>query len=184
MKVLSQTVDTGAKTSFLLSYGAADGDDDSNLFLTAMYELKLNNMQSGTQKAKDIETNVWTSPCPSLLHFRRRSPESSNLVNGKVISAHSNSPQLLILQPDSILTCRSTRPWHGTHVKMQSRIFGHGRCKGSWQRGQQRTSSQCDFYKFCELACTSNESYSQPRNSSCSCVILKRFFGLPCCKVG
>jgi hypothetical protein len=155
MKVLSETVDAGAKTSFLLSYGAADGDDDSDLFLTAMYELKLNNVQSGTQKAKDIEINVWTNPCPFLLHFRRRSPESNSLVNGKAVSAHSNAPRLLILQPDSILTCRSTRLWRGVHVEMQSRIFGHGRCKGSWQRGQQRISSPCDFGNFCELACTS-----------------------------
>jgi hypothetical protein len=58
MQVLSQTVDTGAKTSFLLSYGAADGDDDSDLFLTAMYELRLNNVQPGTQKADDIKKNV------------------------------------------------------------------------------------------------------------------------------
>lgn len=48
---------TGARSTFHLSYGAEDGNTEIDLFLTAMYELKLNNIQPGTKEAKDIETN-------------------------------------------------------------------------------------------------------------------------------
>ncbi|OBT39504.1 hypothetical protein VE00_10398 [Pseudogymnoascus sp. WSF 3629] len=57
LSVLSQTVDTGAKSTFHLSYGAAEGNTETHLFLTAMYELKLAHVQPETEEAKDIETN-------------------------------------------------------------------------------------------------------------------------------
>lgn len=57
MKVLATTVDTGAKSTFLLSYGAGDGENESNLYLTAMYELKLADILSGSPQGKEIEVN-------------------------------------------------------------------------------------------------------------------------------
>ena len=56
-KVMATTVDTGARSTFHLSHGAGDGEDDSKLFLTAMYELKLPNIMAGSKEAKDIEAN-------------------------------------------------------------------------------------------------------------------------------
>ncbi|KAI1105357.1 hypothetical protein F4804DRAFT_304631 [Jackrogersella minutella] len=57
LHVEAATVGTGAKSTFLLSWGAEDGDNDKDLYLTAMYELKLDNVVEGTEAAKDIETN-------------------------------------------------------------------------------------------------------------------------------
>lgn len=54
---MATTVDTGARSTFLLSYGAGDGEDESKLFLTAMYELKLANIVPGSKDARDIEAN-------------------------------------------------------------------------------------------------------------------------------
>lgn len=53
---MATTVDIGARSTFLLSHGAGDGEDDSKLFLTAMYELKLATTVPGSPEAKDIET--------------------------------------------------------------------------------------------------------------------------------
>ena len=50
-------METGANSDWILSYGAADGEDDSSLYLTAMYELKLTNIEKGSLQAKEIETN-------------------------------------------------------------------------------------------------------------------------------
>ena len=57
MKVMATTVGTGARSTFLLSYGAGDEESDSNLFLTAMYELRLANIVPGSPEAKEIEIN-------------------------------------------------------------------------------------------------------------------------------
>ncbi|CAD6564775.1 MAG: hypothetical protein ASARMPREDX12_004429 [Alectoria sarmentosa] len=57
LHVMSMTVDTGAKSTFLLSYGAGDGEDESNLYLTAMYELKLADIEPESPRAKEIEAN-------------------------------------------------------------------------------------------------------------------------------
>ncbi|KAM0545781.1 hypothetical protein ACHAPJ_011205 [Fusarium lateritium] len=59
LHVEAKTVATGAKSTFLMSHGTS-GNQEGNcpeLFLTAMYELKLDNVAPGTQAAKDIEVN-------------------------------------------------------------------------------------------------------------------------------
>ncbi|KAF5963729.1 hypothetical protein FCOIX_13731 [Fusarium coicis] len=59
LHVQAKTVTTGATSTFLLSHGTAEKEDNERpeLFLTAMYELKLDNVKPGTQAAKDIEVN-------------------------------------------------------------------------------------------------------------------------------
>lgn len=41
----------------LVSYGGAPGQGQESLFLTAMYELRVNSVVPGSSEAKDIETN-------------------------------------------------------------------------------------------------------------------------------
>jgi len=41
----------------LLSYGGTPGQGEEDLFLTAMYELRVNGVVSGSPEAKAIETN-------------------------------------------------------------------------------------------------------------------------------
>ena len=50
-------MEAGANSDWILSYGAADGEDESSLYLTAMYELKLADIEPGSPQAKEIETN-------------------------------------------------------------------------------------------------------------------------------
>ncbi|KAI0456053.1 hypothetical protein F5B21DRAFT_169621 [Xylaria acuta] len=61
LHVEATTVGTGAKSTFLLSWDAGDGDGDSgdgnDLYLTAMYELKLDKVEPGSPEAREIETN-------------------------------------------------------------------------------------------------------------------------------
>lgn len=60
IQVEATTVDTGAKSTFLCSSGIGDGvgkDDKPEVYLTAIYELKLSNVQENTQEARDIERN-------------------------------------------------------------------------------------------------------------------------------
>ncbi|KAF4335430.1 hypothetical protein FBEOM_10718 [Fusarium beomiforme] len=59
LHVEAKTITTGAKSTFLLSHGTAEKQEDGRpeLFLTALYELKLNNVEPGTQAAKDIEVD-------------------------------------------------------------------------------------------------------------------------------
>lgn len=57
MKVLATTVETGANSDWILSYGAADGEDELSLYLTAMYELELTDIEPGSPQAREIETN-------------------------------------------------------------------------------------------------------------------------------
>ncbi|KAF5243267.1 hypothetical protein FANTH_8276 [Fusarium anthophilum] len=59
LHVEAKTVTTGAKSTFLLSHGTVEKQDNERpeLFLTAMYELKLDSVEPGTQAAKDIELN-------------------------------------------------------------------------------------------------------------------------------
>ena len=52
----SCTVDTGAKSTFLLSY-STENEAEPQLYLTAMYELWLDNVEPGSQAAQDIEVN-------------------------------------------------------------------------------------------------------------------------------
>ena len=54
---MATTVETGARSTFLLSYGAGEGEAESDLYVTAMYELKLANVERGSTQAKDIEVN-------------------------------------------------------------------------------------------------------------------------------
>ncbi|CVK98969.1 uncharacterized protein FMAN_08340 [Fusarium mangiferae] len=59
LHVQAKTVTTGATSTFLLSHGTTGQQDNERpvLFLTAMYELKLDNVEPGTQAARDIEVN-------------------------------------------------------------------------------------------------------------------------------
>lgn len=41
----------------LASYGGAPGQGDQDLYLTAMYELRVNGVVPGSPKAKEIETS-------------------------------------------------------------------------------------------------------------------------------
>ena len=50
-------METGANSDWILSYSAVDGEDESSLYLTAMYELKLADIEPGSPQAKEIETN-------------------------------------------------------------------------------------------------------------------------------
>lgn len=40
-----------------MASGADDGHNETDLFLTASYELKLHHVMAGTQEARDIEAN-------------------------------------------------------------------------------------------------------------------------------
>ncbi|MCJ1269298.1 hypothetical protein MMC22_009189 [Lobaria immixta] len=57
LHVEAVTVDTGAKSTFFCSGGGGDGETESDLYLTAAYELKLSHVQANTNAAKDIEVN-------------------------------------------------------------------------------------------------------------------------------
>lgn len=56
-QVEAVTVDTGAKSTFFCSGGGGDGETESDLYLTAAYELKLSDVQANTNAARDIEVN-------------------------------------------------------------------------------------------------------------------------------
>ena len=56
-KALATTVETGANSYWILSSGAADREDESSLYLTAVYELKMADIGPGSPQAKEIETN-------------------------------------------------------------------------------------------------------------------------------
>ena len=49
------TVDTGAKSTFLMSYGTEEGQPQ--LYLTAMYELWVNGVSAGTEAAIKMEVD-------------------------------------------------------------------------------------------------------------------------------
>ncbi|KAJ5940502.1 hypothetical protein N7516_000670 [Penicillium verrucosum] len=57
LHVEATTTDTGAKSTMLLSYGGAPGEGELTLFLTAMYELRVEGVIPGSPEANAIETN-------------------------------------------------------------------------------------------------------------------------------
>ncbi|KAK8003902.1 Pumilio-like 3 [Apiospora arundinis] len=57
LHVEATTIASGAKSTFLFSYDAADGKDEKDLYLTAMYELKMDGMEPGSPAAMKIETD-------------------------------------------------------------------------------------------------------------------------------
>ena len=64
---MATTIDTGARSTWLFSYGAGESDDHVKLYLTAMYELKLSDILPGSPEAKEIEVN-YTALARSACH--------------------------------------------------------------------------------------------------------------------
>lgn len=54
-QVEATTIDSGARTTMILSYGAAEDETEKDLYLTAFYELRMPDIRPGTAEARDIE---------------------------------------------------------------------------------------------------------------------------------
>ena len=79
-------METGANSDWILSYSAAAGEDDSSLYLTAMYELKLADIEPGSPQAKSIETNYTAlarGACRDSVEKIRRWKEDGKLEHWK-----------------------------------------------------------------------------------------------------
>ncbi|KAJ5107503.1 hypothetical protein N7456_004178 [Penicillium angulare] len=57
LHVEATTTDSGAKSTMLVSYGGAPDQGEQDLYLTAMYELRVNGVETGSTEAKAMETN-------------------------------------------------------------------------------------------------------------------------------
>jgi hypothetical protein len=57
MQTEATTTDTGARSTMLLSHGGRESDSPTDLYLTAIYELHVPDVEPGSEHASEIEKN-------------------------------------------------------------------------------------------------------------------------------